>query len=211
MLKLKLQYSGHLMWRVNSLEKTWMLERLKAGGEDDDKWWDGWMASPTQWSLSKLWEIVKNRKVVSMLQSTGLQSQTWLSDWTTTLYMTLVYISYFMFFADDLTIEVYFIFILNYRNDDRQKANSSDIFYLSDFFIQVHKAAKITRNINNAFGPGIANKQTVQWWFNKFCKGEESIVAGNWRLTTTNWDQSSKPIPSQLCAKLLKNSTSSIL
>ena len=100
--------------------------------------------------------------------------------------MTLVYISYFMFFADDLTIEVYFIFILNYRNDDRQKANSSDIFYLSDFFIQVHKAAKITRNINNAFGPGIANKQTVQWWFNKFCKGEESIVAGNWRLTTTN-------------------------
>ena len=45
MLKLKLQYSGHLMWRTDSLEKTLMLERLKSGGEGDDKGWDGWMAS----------------------------------------------------------------------------------------------------------------------------------------------------------------------
>ena len=35
-LKLKLQYFGHLMGRINSLEKTLMLERLKAGGEEDD-------------------------------------------------------------------------------------------------------------------------------------------------------------------------------
>ena len=50
MLKLKLQYFGHLMWRTNSFEKTLMLERLKAGGEGDDRGWDGWMASPTQWT-----------------------------------------------------------------------------------------------------------------------------------------------------------------
>ena len=37
MLKLKLQYFGHLMQRTNSLEKTLMLERLKAGGEGDDR------------------------------------------------------------------------------------------------------------------------------------------------------------------------------
>ena len=37
MLKLKLQYFGHLMQRVDSLEKTLMWERLKAGGEEDDK------------------------------------------------------------------------------------------------------------------------------------------------------------------------------
>ena len=49
MLNLKLQYFGHLMWRVDSLEKTLMLERLKAEGEGDDREWDGWMASPTQW------------------------------------------------------------------------------------------------------------------------------------------------------------------
>ena len=50
MLKLKLQYFGHLMQRADSLEKTLMWERLKAGGEGDDRGWDGWMASPTQWA-----------------------------------------------------------------------------------------------------------------------------------------------------------------
>ena len=50
MLKLKLQYFGHLTWRTDSLEKTLKLERLKAGGEGDDRGWDGWMASPTQWT-----------------------------------------------------------------------------------------------------------------------------------------------------------------
>ena len=45
-LKLKLQYFGHLMRRVDSLEKTLML----AGGEGDDRRWDGWMASLTRWT-----------------------------------------------------------------------------------------------------------------------------------------------------------------
>ena len=50
MLKLKLQYFGHLIWRVDSLEKTLLLERLKAGEEGDDRGWDGWMESPIQWT-----------------------------------------------------------------------------------------------------------------------------------------------------------------
>ena len=51
MLKLKLQYFGHLMRRTDSLEKTLMLgKRLKVGGEGDARRWDGWMASPTQWA-----------------------------------------------------------------------------------------------------------------------------------------------------------------
>ena len=47
MLKLKLQYLGHLMQRVDSFEKTLILEKM-AGGEGDDRGRDGWMASPTQ-------------------------------------------------------------------------------------------------------------------------------------------------------------------
>ena len=47
MLKLKLQYFGHLMRRTDSLENTLMLGKLKAGGEGDER---GWMASPTQWT-----------------------------------------------------------------------------------------------------------------------------------------------------------------
>ena len=48
MLKLKLQYFGHLMWRTDLFEKTLMLKRLKPG-EGANRGWDGWMASPTQW------------------------------------------------------------------------------------------------------------------------------------------------------------------
>ena len=50
MLKLKLQYFGHLMWRVDSLEKTLMLGGMGTGGEGDDRGWDGWMASLTWWT-----------------------------------------------------------------------------------------------------------------------------------------------------------------
>ena len=50
MLKQKLQYFGHLMQRTDSLEKTLMLERLKARGEGGDRGWDSWMASPTRWT-----------------------------------------------------------------------------------------------------------------------------------------------------------------
>ena len=59
MLKLKLQYFGHLMRRADSLERPWCWERLRAGGEGDDRGWDSWMASPTQqtwvWVNSGSW------------------------------------------------------------------------------------------------------------------------------------------------------------
>ena len=48
MLKLKLQYFGHFMRRVDSLEKTLMLEGLGAGGEGDDRGWDGWRAQASK-------------------------------------------------------------------------------------------------------------------------------------------------------------------
>ena len=48
-LMLKLQYFGHLMRRADSLEKTLMLGKTEGRGEGDDRGWDGWMASPTQW------------------------------------------------------------------------------------------------------------------------------------------------------------------
>ena len=49
MLKPKLQSSGHLMRRTDSFEKTLMLGKIEAGGKADDRGWDGWMVSPTQW------------------------------------------------------------------------------------------------------------------------------------------------------------------
>ena len=77
MLKLKLQYFGHLMQRTDSLEKTLMLERLKEGGEGDDRAWNGWMASPTLWtwvwvSSGSWWWTGKP----GVLQSMGLKRDT---------------------------------------------------------------------------------------------------------------------------------------
>ena len=50
MLKLKLQYFGLLMRRADSFEKILMLGKIAAGGEGDNRGWDGWLASPIQWT-----------------------------------------------------------------------------------------------------------------------------------------------------------------
>ena len=50
MLKLKLQYFGHLMRELTLLKRPWCWERLRAGGEGDNRGWNGWMASLTQWT-----------------------------------------------------------------------------------------------------------------------------------------------------------------
>ena len=50
MLKLKLQYFGHLCEELTHLKRPWCWERLKVRGEGDDRGWDGWMASATQWT-----------------------------------------------------------------------------------------------------------------------------------------------------------------
>ena len=47
MLKLTLQYFGHLMWKLTHWKRPWWWKRLKAEGEGDNRGWDGWMTSPT--------------------------------------------------------------------------------------------------------------------------------------------------------------------
>ena len=77
MLKLKLQYFGHLTRRADSLEKILMLERLKAKGEEGSRGWDGWMASPIQrtWTLanSRRWWGTGRPGMLQFLRSQGVQ------------------------------------------------------------------------------------------------------------------------------------------
>ena len=89
-LMLKVKLFGHLTWRVDSLEKPWCWERLRAGGEGYNRGWDGWMASPTWWtwvwvSSGSWWWTGKP----GVLWSMGLQGVrhdwvtelNWMNDW----------------------------------------------------------------------------------------------------------------------------------
>ena len=82
MLKLKLQYFGHLMPRTDSLEKTLMLEKIESKrrrGWQRKRWLDS-ITDSMDMNLSKLWETVEDRGVWHAIVREVTKSWTWLSD-----------------------------------------------------------------------------------------------------------------------------------
>ena len=118
MLKVKVQYFGHLMRRADSFEKTLMLGKIMAG-EGDDRGWDGWMASPTQWTWvwvnSRSWWWTGRPGVLQSMwsQRVGHDWATELTNWVAfndPLYFCLVSfnLSFFIFKFTNLSLLPFF-------------------------------------------------------------------------------------------------------
>ena len=87
MLKLKLQYFGHVIWKADLLEKTLMLGKIEGQrrrGRQRIRCLEG-ITDSEDMSLSKLWDIVKDRKAWCAPVHGVAKSGAWLSDWTTAI------------------------------------------------------------------------------------------------------------------------------
>ena len=122
-----------ISWSVKNWLFPWCWERLKVGGEGDDRWWDGWIASPTQWTLvwinSRSWWWTGRPGV---LQSMGVaeSDMTERLNWTVKILVTFICSSYVKKKKKNSKIYVESQRIQNWQSNSEKTTKLGDILIL---------------------------------------------------------------------------------
>ena len=146
MLKLKLQYFGHLMWRTESLEKTLMLGKIEGRRrrERQRMTWLG-VSCSMHMTLSKLWELVMDREAWLAAVHGVTKNRTWLCDWTETnvKYFNIIICIFYLLFIGLFWMSHFYYCLL----PQTLPVKTSNRLYSCFHFILEHWAMVYMRNL----------------------------------------------------------------